>query len=397
MRLTAQNICLNGNFDNYTTSPYDYAQTCFASGWVSPSGTCFLIPGTGSPDYYNTNGSGGANPPNTWWATVMPHSGGGMEGFVTWYANSTPDYREYISRQLSSSMIPGTQYEISCWVTNGVSSLHDVGTDKLGFYFSNSIPVQNLGDPINVTPQVEMSAIFYSTTWQLITFYYTATAAYDFVTIGNFHDDANTNTTAFGPSGYGCYVFIDDVVIKPATPLPVELVSFNAYKEEKNIIIEWTTATETNNNYFTVLKSVSASNFQSIAQITGAGNSTQTLNYSFTDIKPFEGINYYQLKQTDYNGQNSLSKIIAVNNTSSKINSLLITPNPATEEINIPGNFNIGDKLQVINALGKIIFQKEILQATSSFRLQTSNFPQGIYFVYAINGNIFYSNKFTKQ
>lgn len=75
-----QNLCTNGDFDTYTTLPNNYAQVCYANGWTSPSGICALVVGTGSPDYYNTGGSGGSKPPATWWATVSPHSGTGMEG-----------------------------------------------------------------------------------------------------------------------------------------------------------------------------------------------------------------------------------------------------------------------------------------------------------------------------
>ena len=80
--LAGQNLCTNGDFDTYTTLPNNYAQVCYANGWSSPSGACALVVGTGSPDYYNTGGTGGCKPPTTWWATVTPHSGAGMEGFA---------------------------------------------------------------------------------------------------------------------------------------------------------------------------------------------------------------------------------------------------------------------------------------------------------------------------
>jgi type IX secretion system substrate protein len=346
----AQNICTNGNFDTYTNLPYDYAQTCYATGWLSPSTTCFLIAGTGSPDYYHTSGSGGAQAPNTWWATAMPHSGGGMEGFVTWYGSSSADYREYIARQLSSPLVPGIQYEISCWISNGVSNLHDVGTDNLGFYFSNAVPLQNLGDPIPVIPQAEVTTVLYSTGWQLVTLYYTATAAYNYVTIGNFRNDANTVHTAFGPSGYGCYFFIDDVVIKPSTPLPVELLSFTAEKENKNIVLNWSTASEFNNDYFTIEKSINRNDFSPMATVKGNGTSSQLHQYIFIDEHPTSGISYYRLKQTDFNGEERYSETRNVEYAEPK-NEFKIFPNPATgkfalkfySELNLICNVEIYD------------------------------------------------------
>ncbi len=168
----SQNICTNGDFEDYTALPSTFAEICKASGWENPAGYCFLVIGSGSPDYYHTSGSGGANPPSTFWADVMPNSGDAMMGFVTWYDGN---FREYLGRQLSEPMVVGTEYEISFWLTNGESWLHQTGANNLGIYFSSSLPSQDGGDPILVDPQIEMADIFYSEEWVQFTFYYTAT------------------------------------------------------------------------------------------------------------------------------------------------------------------------------------------------------------------------------
>ncbi|MFN8164584.1 MAG: hypothetical protein U0X76_00025 [Bacteroidia bacterium] len=90
---SAQNICPQGNFETYSTLPSNYAQICYASGWLNPNNSCSLIPGTGSPDYYSLLGSGGAKAPTTWWATVSPHGGNGFIGYSFRY--SSANYREY--------------------------------------------------------------------------------------------------------------------------------------------------------------------------------------------------------------------------------------------------------------------------------------------------------------
>ncbi len=308
--IIAQNLCTNGDFDTYTTPPNDYAQVCRATGWLSPSGICSLVPGTGSPDYYNTAGSGGAKPPATWWATVSPHSGGGMEGFVTVYPGSSPNYREYIMRQLSAPLVVGFTYSITMWITNGVSTLHQLGANNLGVAFSMAPLVQSVGTPIAYTPQCEMSTVLYSTVWKLVSFTYTATANYQYVTIGNFRNDAATTTQSFGGT-YGCYYYIDDVIIQISTPLPVEWLNFTCRTIERKNILEWSTASETNSDYFGVEKSADGINFKEAGRIKAAGSSSQTNQYTFTDGYVSESC-YYRIKETDFNGEQNYSKIIFV-------------------------------------------------------------------------------------
>ena len=85
--------------------------------------------------------------------------------------------------------------------------------------------------------------------------------------------------------------------------LPVELTFFNAeVQSDRTVLMSWQTATELNNDYFTIERSINGSQFKEIGRIEGIGNSTSLNNYSFIDQQPFEGISYYRLKQTDLNG-----------------------------------------------------------------------------------------------
>lgn len=85
--------------------------------------------------------------------------------------------------------------------------------------------------------------------------------------------------------------------------LPVSLVSFTATKQNQNSRLSWITQSEQNNAYFNVLRAGDDQVFESIAQINGAGNSTEAKTYSYTDYQPLAGNNYYQLTQTDFDGQ----------------------------------------------------------------------------------------------
>lgn len=99
-----------------------------------------------------------------------------------------------------------------------------------------------------------------------------------------------------------------------ATPLPIELLSFTGEKKDGYNELKWSTSTELNNDYFTLEKTIDGSNYSELGIVDGAGNSTEIRNYSMLDVSPSNEINYYRLKQTDFNGEFSYSSIVSINN-----------------------------------------------------------------------------------
>ncbi|MDD5571513.1 MAG: T9SS type A sorting domain-containing protein [Bacteroidales bacterium] len=85
-------------------------------------------------------------------------------------------------------------------------------------------------------------------------------------------------------------------------PMPIELASFDVSMVDNYVLIEWSTYTEANNDYFTIEKSRDAINYETLITVDGAGNSNELLEYSAVDAAPLPGITYYRLKQTDFNG-----------------------------------------------------------------------------------------------
>ncbi len=123
---------------------------------------------------------------------------------------------------------------------------------------------------------------------------------------------------------------------KITSALPIELIEFTAnYRAtEKDVLIKWVTSSEVNNDYFTVEKSIDAQNFEELTIVQGAGNSNQVLNYSTLDEKPYNGISYYRLKQTDFNGQFKYSNIVSVNiNHGEPI--VRVYPNPTQNDLGV--------------------------------------------------------------
>ena len=121
--------------------------------------------------------------------------------------------------------------------------------------------------------------------------------------------------------------------------LPITLVSFDVTHEFGVNIIEWVTATETNNWYFTLENSNDGINWEFLAQIEGAGNSSSPKTYTFRHEDFDTGlINYYRLKQMDYDGANKTFKPVAIDNEKNK--SIVKKVNLMGQEVNDLNNKN---------------------------------------------------------
>jgi hypothetical protein len=146
--------------------------------------------------------------------------------------------------------------------------------------------------------------------------------------------------------------------------LPIELINFSATPNNNNVVLDWSTATEINNNYFNIERSTDAINFTVINKINGAGNSTQIINYSAIDNAPLDGILYYRLKQTDFNGNYKFSNIVDVSFINQNEFSFEIFPNPNDGEIvNLKMSNRIDEQalVKVYSSNGKLIFDKNMI------------------------------------
>jgi len=107
--------------------------------------------------------------------------------------------------------------------------------------------------------------------------------------------------------------------------LPVELISFSAKAAETKVLLTWTTASEKNNDRFEVERSADGRTFDYLTTIKGAGTTTLARHYQSSDKNPINGINYYRLKQIDFDGTTTYSQIVSVEIKSEKIE---LFPNP---------------------------------------------------------------------
>lgn len=148
-----------------------------------------------------------------------------------------------------------------------------------------------------------------------------------------------------------------------STVLPIELVSFTANCNGRSALIEWTTATEKNNDFFVLERSHDAVNFKEIARIAGAGNSIEPISYAYTDYGVRNGDNYYRLVQVDYDGTSTASEIIVANCLGIDGEpEVLAYPNPFGDDLTLRfENFgNIQATVEVYDMLGRMVHTQKI-------------------------------------
>lgn len=174
------------------------------------------------------------------------------------------------------------------------------------------------------------------------------------------------------------------------SPLPIKLLSFEAEEKVKSVLLSWSTATEVNNDYFTLERSLNGTEWECIGTVHGAGNSTVTLNYTYEDINPVYGLSYYRLRQTDFDGMTSTSDPVAVYFSTGKKN-VLVSAGLTESSLTILYNSQLDGTAQVVlsNILGQPEFQSniELEKGSNIIRLDVPALKKGIYIVFVIYGD----------
>lgn len=210
----AQNLVPNGSFEIHDTCPDFSSQIRFATSWFDAN--------TGTSDYYNTCASPDfVGIPNNQFGYQNAYSGIAYAGFMVSDAvNWSINYREYLEIKLSDSLVSGTKYYISFFVSLSDSSIY--ATDDIGVYFSvDSLRNDTSFDNFAVIPQVENqqgNILNDKANWTQITGTYTAVGGEKFITIGNFKDTSATTFVSVPNGGNSStydfpYYFIDNVCL----------------------------------------------------------------------------------------------------------------------------------------------------------------------------------------
>lgn len=169
-------------------------------------------------------------------------------------------------------------------------------------------------------------------------------------------------------------------------PLPIELVSFEAEVINSRVKLNWETAIELNNDYFTIERSKDGKNFEYVATIDGSGNTYENRSYVIYDNSPLNGTSYYRLSQTDYDGSTKVEGLISISLNQQIESKLQVFPNPANDgyvNINLNDSNNQANMLVLFSMDGTRLLEVELTSytKTNQFRLDLSDISNGYYFI----------------
>ncbi len=174
-------------------------------------------------------------------------------------------------------------------------------------------------------------------------------------------------------------------------PLPIELLSFSAVLRNDAVELKWSTASETNNDHFTIERSTHPEHFEAIAEEDGKGTAKQLNTYRITDPSPLYGRSYYRLKQTDFDGKFTYSELRTIDYDGPAFATLTAFPNPVNTQtltLKIEGLKDASElPVQILNLRGQKVFDKVIEVKTPGViteEISRDNFPSpGLYIIKA--------------
>lgn len=184
-----------------------------------------------------------------------------------------------------------------------------------------------------------------------------------------------------GFSGGGVAIRVSPYIVV----LPITLLYFTGSMVEDKVYLDWETASELNNDYFIVEKSADAVNWSSIGSVDGNGTTNIPHQYQLIDGQPFIGKNYYRLKQVDFDGTISYSRVIVieVNNSKTSENSFTVLPNPTAGPIvaTIVSSIDQNVNMRILDISGRLMGNKDISLAkgVNQLKLDLTKYPAATY------------------
>jgi len=202
--------------------------------------------------------------------------------------------------------------------------------------------------------------------------------------------------------GSGCTGSIGDGPIA-CVKLPIELISYTGEVLSEGNILKWRTASEINNDYFTLERATPGSDYKVIASsIKGNGTTSTPKSYEFFDREAPNGVAVYRLWQTDFDGtKNEVGKVELIRGELSSVQFVNVSPIPIHDnvELLISSEENQSIQLQILNSLGKLMLdqQVDLDAAINKVDLDLGSFASGVYVISLVEGENVTSTKVLKH
>jgi len=191
--------------------------------------------------------------------------------------------------------------------------------------------------------------------------------------------------------------YLDDVVIRGnSCTIPIELMDFTAKRVDDNALIEWSTLSEKNSDYFSVEWSRDGTNFEEIAKIDAAGTSRDKREYRYIHKNPKMGVNYYRLTQYDFDGRSETFYVVSVD-FDSKTLDMFIVPNRVENSLRLEFTQSVEDaRLHIYNMEGQVVKSYILASGIDAFNFDVSALSSGQYIAKYVNARKTIAKRFVK-
>ncbi|MEZ4884035.1 MAG: SdrD B-like domain-containing protein [Chitinophagales bacterium] len=182
----------------------------------------------------------------------------------------------------------------------------------------------------------------------------------------------------------GGSITLDGVVIDCIT-LPIELVSFEGEVLQDGNLLKWVTASEVNNDFFSLERSIEGTYFETIHTQDGAGTTSLTMTYDYLDRTAPNGISYYRLQQTDFDGSSSTSKVIALQRGESEGGFDIVSVTPLGNFLHTAVGFQVPKvgnvEVKLFDVSARLVYSTSIeaMEGFNVLQMNTESYSQGIY------------------
>ena len=338
-QLSAQAF-LNGSFEINTAAACDYNMSNVS--WNAKMSNSTAYGGGGELDIMQSACPYGPSQSGTWFAAL-----------------AFPSTSDAFTMQLSAPLVSGTTYSMSFWDKGDLACCPPGMPVVIGIS-----TVAGAGGTVVYTGPTPTGGV-----WNQRCFTFVAP-----------NNGQHVSVTTVGPTRWS---HVDNFVLNGSCAiLPIELSCFTSECMNGTTALKWTTATERNNNFFTVQYSFDGINFSDIGTIKAAGNSNDSKYYEFIDTKPLSDYSYYRLKQTDFDKETTYTPVIGSERCKTIFDYYFeVFPNPAAESINIKTDVT-GAELIILNSIGQLAY-KTILSENET-AIDISQLNTGLYFVQVI-------------
>lgn len=377
---TAQNLFPNPSFEQYSACPNAFGQVSQLEDWTAGNAA--------TPDYYNCSFAGSS-------IQGTASDGTGVLGFwggANHPACPTSGYSENVVGSLITELQAGSTYEVTFDLQIDGAGFNSNGPSdcmQVGFYFYDSTNPPPLSSICceTVTPQITvMGSEILQGSYQTFTRSFVASDSWDRVLIGTFCTPESSSPACSNYSTNKMYFNLDNILLQESIVLPAELVDFEAGFRDGKSELEWLTANESDLMHFEVQRCTGncadQENYEYLGTVTPNINSIS--DYSFDDVHPISGINYYRLKVVDVNGAYTYSSVVEVLATAiSPIYKLF--PNPTSSNAVLQVDLPAVELLEVScsDMAGKRVWITQVFvdKGRQNLSIPTSILPEGTYIV----------------